>query len=169
MGAPTLPETVRLVVRHPLETVICGLLAVLTAVVFSQVMARYVFQAPLSWSEELARFLLMWLSMLSAAYAFRTRSHFALRLLVDQLPDRARRAVRIIVHAIVALFFSALLYFSIAFVAGVAGHTAPALQIPMEIPYASAVVGTALILYEVLRSAWRELVGRPPETDAFEH
>ena len=66
------------VLQHPLETAVCGLLIAMTIVVFSQVVARYIFEAPLSWSEELARFLLMWLSMLSAAYAFKTKSHFFL-------------------------------------------------------------------------------------------
>ena len=67
--------------RSPLELCICVILVILTLTVFSQVIARYIFQAPLSWSEELARFLLMWLSMLSAAYAFKVKSHFALKIL----------------------------------------------------------------------------------------
>lgn len=145
--------------RQPLETAICGLLIAMTIVVFSQVIARYVLQAPLSWSEELARFLLIWLSMLSAAYAFKTKSHFALRLLVGKLSAAAQRAMSLFVHLIVVLFFSVLLYFSIIFVIGVKGHTAPALQISMQIPYSSIVVGCALILLETMRSAWKELAG----------
>jgi len=149
----------RLMVRQPVEVAICGLLIALTAVVVSQVFARYVLQAPLSWSEELARFLLMWLSMLSAAYAFKTGGHFALRILVMQLPRNLRRAVALSVHLVVVLFFAVLLYYSVVFVSGVSGHRAPALQIPMELPYASVVVGTALMLFEVIRSAWREMTG----------
>jgi TRAP-type C4-dicarboxylate transport system permease small subunit len=102
----------------------------------------------------------MWLSMLSAAYAFKTGAHFALRILVMQLPRALRRGVNLFVHVAVALFFAILLYYSVVFVSGVSGHRAPALQIPMELPYASVVVGTALILFEVVRSAWREIT--PP-------
>ena len=160
MASPTVREVARLTFRQPVEAAICGLLVALTAVVVSQVVARYVLETPLSWSEELARFLLMWLSMLSAAYAFKTGAHFALRILVMQLPEAIRRAVSLLVHVVVALFFAILLYYSVVFVAGVSGHRAPALQIPMELPYASVVVGTALILYEVGRSAWREITGR---------
>ena len=153
-------KVIGLALRQPVETAICGLLVALTAVVVSQVVARYVLETPLSWSEELARFLLMWLSMLSAAYAFKTGAHFALRILVMQLPETLRRAVSLLVHVVVIVFFAILLYYAVVFVAGVSGHRAPALQIPMELPYASVVVGTALILYEVVRSAWRELKGR---------
>lgn len=150
--------------RHPLETAVCGLLIAMTTVVFSQVVARYVFEAPLSWSEELARFLLMWLSMLSAAYAFKTKSHFALRVVVGKLSKSAQRIMALFVHGVVAIFFAILLYFSIVFVNGVEGHIAPALQIPMQIPYASIVIGCCLILYETLRSAWSDFNNRDIES-----
>ena len=165
MASQTVQEAARLTFRQPLEAAICGLLVALTVVVVSQVVARYVLETPLSWSEELARFLLMWLSMLSAAYAFKTGAHFALRILVMQLPKAIRRVVTLLVHVVVVLFFAVLLYYSVVFVAGVSGHLAPALQVPMELPYASVVVGTALILFEVIRSAWREMTGRA-DTDA---
>ena len=149
--------------RNPLETALCALLIAMTAVVFSQVIARYVFQAPLSWSEELARFLLMWLSMLSAAYAFKTKSHFALQFLVGKLPHSIQWWIELLVYIVVALFFAVLLYFSIVFIDGVEGHTAPALQISMQIPYASIVVGCAVILFEMARAIWRMLIRTPTE------
>jgi TRAP-type C4-dicarboxylate transport system permease small subunit len=156
MTIATITNLLLRALRHPLETAVCGLLIAMTTVVFSQVVARYVFEAPLSWSEELARFLLMWLSMLSAAYAFKTKSHFALRVVVGKLSKSAQRIMAQFVHGVVAIFFAILLYFSIVFVNGVEGHIAPALQISMQIPYASIVIGCALILYETLRSAWSD-------------
>jgi TRAP-type C4-dicarboxylate transport system permease small subunit len=62
---------------NPLESTLCVLLSTLSIVTFSQVIARYIFQAPLSWSEELARFLLLWLAMMSAAYAFKIKASFS--------------------------------------------------------------------------------------------
>jgi len=41
-----------LIFKKPLELLLCILLSFLTIITFSQVVARYVFQAPLSWSEE---------------------------------------------------------------------------------------------------------------------
>ena len=157
VAAQDISTALRKIVCHPLETSICGLLIAMTAVVFSQVIARYVLQAPLSWSEEMARFLLMWLSMLSAAYAFKVKAHFALRLVVGRFPEKLQRVVALIVHVIVAFFFATLLYYSIVFVNGVEGHTAPGLQISMQIPYASIVVGSALMMFEAMRAGWQEL------------
>ncbi len=147
------------ILRYPLETAICCILAALTVVVFSQVVARYVLQAPLSFSEELARFLLMWLSMLSAAYAFRMKSHFALRILVEKMPESIQRKVSIAVHITVTLFFLLILYQGVKYVLGVSGHIAPALQIPMEIPYSSIIVGSALIVWDSSKATWLELMG----------
>ncbi len=56
--------------RYPVESILCVLLSALSIVTFSQVVARYIFQAPLSWSEELARFLLLWLAMMSADFSW---------------------------------------------------------------------------------------------------
>ena len=84
--------------KHPLETVICVLLLAMTFVVFGQVIARYVLQTPLSWSEELARFMLIWLSMLSAAYGFKTKSHFALKLLVSRFSVITQTKIELFVH-----------------------------------------------------------------------
>ncbi len=140
--------------RSPLELCICVILVILTLTVFSQVIARYIFQAPLSWSEELARFLLMWLSMLSAAYAFKVKSHFALKILVNRISAKSQFRVSIFVHLIVTAFFIVLTYFGLVFLEGVSGHTAPALQIPMEIPYSSIVVGSLLIVFQSMKSTW---------------
>ncbi len=157
------------VFRYSLEISICGILGALTAVVFSQVVSRYFLHAPLSWSEELARFLLMWLAMLSAAYAFRTKSHFALRIVVEQFPDTLKRGVSIAVHLVVTLFFLVILYQGVKYVQGVSGHIAPALQIPMEIPYSSIIVGSALIVWDSAQATLRELLrqdsgGQPSES-----
>ena len=131
--------------KYSLEIALVFLLVAMTLTVFSQVIARYIFEAPLSWSEELARFILIWLSMLSAAYAFKTKSHFALTILVSKLPDKHQKITSFCVHIIVAIFFLLICYYSIIFVNSVNGHVAPALQISMQIPYSSIIVASGLI------------------------
>ena len=139
--------------KYSLEIALVFLLVAMTLTVFSQVIARYIFEAPLSWSEELARFILIWLSMLSAAYAFKTKSHFALTILVSKLPDKHQKITSFCVHIIVAIFFLLICYYSIIFVNSVNGHVAPALQISMQIPYSSIIVASGLISIFSLLSA----------------
>ena len=62
-------------------------------VLFAGVVARYVFHAPLVWSDELASILFLWLSMLGAVVALRRGEHMRMTALVDQRrPARARAA-----------------------------------------------------------------------------
>ena len=134
---------------YPLESILCVLLSTLSIVTFSQVIARYIFQAPLSWSEELARFLLLWLAMMSAAYAFKIKAHFALHFTVNYLPRRIQKLISLFVSLLVIIFLLGFIYYSFKFVIGVRGHLAPALQIPMEIPYSACIVGGLLMLFYV--------------------
>lgn len=139
--------------KNCLEIILVFLLVAMTLTVFSQVIARYIFEAPLSWSEELARFILIWLSMLSAAYAFKTKSHFALTILVNKLPEKQQNYTSFCIHVTVAIFFIIICYYSVIFVHSVNGHVAPALQISMQIPYSSIVVASGLISIFSLISA----------------
>ena len=146
------------ILGHSLEISLVFLLVAMTLTVFSQVVARYVFEAPLSWSEELARFILMWLSMLSAAYAFKIKSHFALTVIVSKLPNNFQNMVAFFVQIIVGIFFAIIFYYSIIFVNSVQGHTAPALQISMQIPYSSIIVSSGLITIFSFWSATKNIL-----------
>jgi len=65
-------------------------MAVMTLLVFCQVVMRYVFRNSLSWSEELARFIFMWLSWIGASYAVKERSHFRVEMFADLMKGRGR-------------------------------------------------------------------------------
>ena len=147
--------------RHPLESVLCVLISALSIVTFSQVVARYVFEAPLSWSEELARFLLLWLAMLSSAYAFKIKSHFALQFVIKIVTRKIQKLISVLVSLLVIFFLSGFVFYSIKFVLGVKGHLAPALQIPMEIPYSSSIAGSSLMLYYVVKIFINDINSKP--------
>ena len=142
---------------NPLESTLCVLLSTLSIVTFSQVIARYIFQAPLSWSEELARFLLLWLAMMSAAYAFKIKAHFALHFTIKFFPKRIQKLILLFVSLLVIIFLLGFIYYSFRFVIGVRGHLAPALQIPMEIPYSACIVGGLLMLFYVSKNFIKEI------------
>lgn len=138
--------------KNPVESILCVLLSALSIVTFSQVVARYIFQAPLSWSEELARFLLLWLAMMSGAYAFKIKAHFALNFMVNSFPKKIQKIISMFVSLLVIFFLLGFVYNSFKFVLGVRGHLAPALQIPMEIPYSACIVGGLLMLFYVSKT-----------------
>ncbi|MEE4217854.1 MAG: TRAP transporter small permease [Xanthomonadales bacterium] len=71
-----------------LTRVLVLLMFCLVGAVLWQVISRYVFSSPSSWTEELARFLLIWISLLGAAYAFRSGMHLALDIIPRKLTAR---------------------------------------------------------------------------------
>lgn len=142
--------------KNPLEVVLCVVLVAIVAVTFSQVLFRYVFRTSLDWSEELARFLFLWLAALSSAYAFKTKSHFALRFVVNRFGPSLRTAVNDLVVLSVSIFLVVFTYQGVIYTLSVTNQTAPGTQMSMAIPYSSAVVGGALMLYYVLRNWWSE-------------
>jgi TRAP-type C4-dicarboxylate transport system permease small subunit len=80
------------------------LMVAMVADVTWQVLSRFVFRAPSSFTEELAGFLLIWIGLLGAAYALRTRAHLGIDLLTARLSGAAKRGAAIVAHTLVALF-----------------------------------------------------------------
>lgn len=72
--------------------------------VLAQVVFRYVFNAPLTWSEELARYLFIWCAFLGWIIASRRRSHLAMTFVVERLPGRAQTAVTVVIQLATLLF-----------------------------------------------------------------
>ncbi len=151
--------------QQPLEAVLCVILVAIVGVTFAQVVFRYLLQASLTWSEELARFLLMWLAALSSAYAFKVRSHFALTFVVDRFDERVQRWVATLVTAAVSIFLLVFAWQAANFTIAVRDQIAPGTRMSMSIPYSSALVGSVLMLYYVLKTWWTDLDGADGSTD----
>jgi len=143
--------------RQPLELSLCIILVAIVAVTFIQVLFRYIFHLSLAWSEELARYLFLWLAALASAYAFKTRSHFALRFLVNRFGMRIQNTIGTLVTFIVVLFLAVFLWKAVGFTASMANQVAPSTQMSMALPYSSAVVGAVLMMFYVLRNWWTDI------------
>ena len=57
-------------------------------IVAMQVVTRYIFKIPLPWSEEIARYLFLWLTWVGASYATKERKHVSIDLVYEKLPER---------------------------------------------------------------------------------
>ena len=143
--------------RQPLELSLCMILVAIVVVTFVQVLFRYIFHLSLAWSEELARYLFLWLASLASAYAFKTRSHFALRFIVNRFGKKLQNTMGSLVSLIVVLFLAIFIWKAVAFTASMANQVAPSTQMSMAVPYSSAVVGGILMLFYVLRNWWSDI------------
>ncbi len=143
--------------KQPLEFSLCTILVAIVGVTFIQVLFRYIFKLSLAWSEELARYLFLWLAALASAYAFKTKSHFALRFLVNRFGKNLQKMTNTLVTFVVALFLAIFVWKAAEFTYSMAKQVAPSTQMSMAVPYSSAIVGGILMLYYVLRNWWLDI------------
>ena len=91
-------------VARTLEWLTIVLFAVLTFDVIWGVFSRYVLGAQSRWTEELAVYLLIWVSLLGAALMFRERGHLGVDYFVGKLDPSARRLAAIVAEISIILF-----------------------------------------------------------------
>ena len=118
-------------------------------VVLLGVFTRYVLNDSLAWTEELARYSMIWLTWLGGGLALRRGAHIAVEFVRDALPPPAKAAVVLLGRAAVFLFLGICFWYGLDFTGRVAGQSTIALGISMQIPYASVPVGAALMAYHL--------------------
>ncbi len=139
----------------------CGILMFgMMSVIFAQVVARYVMHQSLSWSEEVGRYIFVWISFLGLAAAFKSGSHVALDLLTKSLTRVPRRALEFFNGALVVVLASALLVSGIRLLEFGMRQRSPALNIPMAFVYVVEPVSGLLLLYFSLRALWLSATAR---------
>ena len=151
---------------HPLwrwlEGGAAAALGLMATLVIYQVGARYLFEAPPSWTEELARYAQVWLVLLAAPVCLRRGMHLAVDLLTPRLPPLAARVARGAILVLVGAFGLTFAVAAVRLLGVAALQTSPALGISMIWPYLALPLGGALI---VIAAAARILSGdEPPET-----
>ncbi len=81
------------------------------AVAFTNVVARYVFDASLVWATELTIFLFLWSVFFGAAYCFKKDAHIAVTVVLDIVPSRAAKVMLLVSHLITFIFLLCVAYF----------------------------------------------------------
>lgn len=125
--------------------------AVMSVLLIAQVFFRYVLQHSLPWSEEAARYLFVWSSILGASIALRLHFHPGLTLLVDRLPSRARVAVNVLAHGLVLVLLLVVAREGFQIAQMNAWQRSPAMRISMTYPYAAVWVGALVMAVHVVR------------------
>ena len=84
-------------------SLIFAMSAILLTVIW-QVISRFILKDPASITEELSRFILIWVGILGSAYAYRKKSHLGFNLIVDKQTRATRRMLLTIVEILVITF-----------------------------------------------------------------
>lgn len=126
------------------------MMAVMFVLVFTNVVTRYGFGFSIAWAEEVASFLMIWVTFLGAGLALREGRHVAIDILQDRLPETARRALRFALAAVILVFLGLLVWFGVQFVAFGWRSVTFVTQIPRGIPYLAVPIGCAMFALHLL-------------------
>lgn len=148
-----------------LETVAAASLGVISILVVYQVVARYVFGSPPSWTEELARYLQVWLVMLASPVCLARGMHLAVDYISPRLPSGPRRGLRILVATLVGIFSLLLTVYGFQLLRVASIQVSPALQISMVWAYLVIPVSGALMTLVSVRSIAEQLEKRQADGD----
>jgi TRAP-type C4-dicarboxylate transport system permease small subunit len=135
-----------------LEIIICLLFVSMVAISAAQVFWRYVLNASLVWSEELARYLFIWIVFLASPLGIHQGTHIGVDLLMSHLPSKWRRAALIFTHLFILLFLVFLIVLGLRVVKMNMTQTSIAMEIPMGYIYLGIPTGALLMILYTLRS-----------------
>ena len=112
----------------------------------ANVIGRFVFAQSIYFTEELNQFLIVLVTFVGISYAARKGRHIRMSAFYDQLSERGRKAMMILVAAVTAAVLFVLAYYSFEYVMRVAklGKVTPSLQVPLYLTYIWVPLGLAM-------------------------
>lgn len=139
--------SIRKLIDNLEEYFVVATMALMTLLVFVQVIMRYVFSSSLSWSEELARFIFLWVSWVGASYAVKERTHFRVEMFANLFRNSQRKYFELLILSIWFAFALIMAYLGTELVLFLmeTGQTSAAMEVPMSWVYASVPTGCALM------------------------
>jgi TRAP-type C4-dicarboxylate transport system permease small subunit len=147
------------------EILIAGFLAVMVVMVFGNVVLRYAFNSGIIVSEELSRWLFLWVTFLGAIVALKERAHLGSDFLISRLPVLGRKICLVLGHVL-------MLYVTWLVFSGALAQTrinldvqAPVTGASMAFVYGTGVVFALFAAVLLLRDLWQVLTGRLSEDE----
>ncbi len=154
------------------EFIIIPLIFAMSFIIFIQVIARYVFHNSLTWSEELARYLFVWLVYFSVSFTARRQKHIRIDAAINLYPKAMRPIIEIVSEVIVLAFsvFIAVTGVTVFQKIEWSGQMSPAIGLPMQFVYAAPMVGMALTAIRQLQCIIEKIgkLGHPEDEEASE-
>lgn len=140
--------------RKTIDKILANALVVIMAVmvlnVLWQVFSRFLLGSPSSFTDELARYLLIWIGILGAAYVSGQNLHVAIDVLPKRFSEKTQKRLRLVVDWLVILFSLGALVIGgsrLVYITYVLDQHSPALQVPLALVYLVIPISGVLIVY----------------------
>lgn len=115
-----------------------------------QVLSRYIFQSPSSFTDELSRYMLIWLGMLGAAYVAGKNQHLAIDIILRKLEGLAKIRLQILINVLVIVFAVIAMVLggsNLVYITYMLGQKSATLQIPLAYVYGIIPFSGLLVIY----------------------
>lgn len=149
------------------SALLCVLGALMSLIIFLQVFFRFVVYVPFPWSEECARYMMVWMAMLGSVVALRWGRHIGVRVLVEKIPGQGydRFVVPLVQLGMIA-FLAIVAKQGWNLTAFNMHQRSPAMEIPMMIPYLSIPVGAIMMILDIVADMFEDRFPTPAGSKA---
>ena len=140
-----------------------GIFVVICMAVFT----RYVLNVVPSWSEEVPRYMLVWITYLGAALCVRLQEHISLDIFFNLMPVRARRLGHLVLNLLVGAVGVIMVVYGLGLVRQFGDDLMESIPVKNVWLYLSMPISGSLIVLYVIREEWRGILGlNTPEAHA---
>lgn len=150
-----------------LEKMLCVIfLALMSIIIVLQVFFRYVLNNSLSWSEELARYLFIWMIYVGISYGVKLDKHICVDAVYTFMPKGIKRGYAIVAYVLFLIFAVAIIYYGILVVGMqiTSGQVSPAMGLPMQYVYVAPVVGMILTVIRLVQKIYYAVTAKEWES-----
>ena len=153
------------VVIRTVEWVLIALLTIMVVLVFGNVVLRYGFNSGITFSEEVSRFVFMWLTLLGALLAMYENGHLGMTSVIARLPVAGQRVVRFVSDLLILGCCVLLADGTWKQVVIGMDDRAPVSGVPMGLVFSGLLVCSVGIALMLLHSLWRQVTGAMPANE----
>ena len=133
------------------------MLSAMTLVIGANITSRYLTGHSFPWADEVARYLMIWLTFTGAGLILRHGGHVAITRLQDALPDTGQKILRACIVAGLLIFFAFMVHVGLQYAQRMQFQVTPALRLPFVYVYAAMPIGFGLLILHLLLIA-REFI-----------
>lgn len=166
----TITKIIDFINRRIVGSILILMMAIMSIIIIMQVLFRLLNLAVMTWTEELARYLMIYITFLGMAYACKSKELARIEYLDSMLRGLPRKIIGVFVLLVQISFFSATFTAGIEIMKKVFAQKSPAMQISMAIPYGAMMIGCLFALINCIYDLAMQFVKLPePDNGEEEH
>lgn len=156
-------------VSRAVDWLLIALLGVMIVLVFGNVVLRYLFNSGITFSEEISRFVFMWLTLIGALLVMKDNAHLGMSSVVARLGEKGQRLCRFLADLIAMLCCGLLAHGTWKQVVLGMDDRSPVAGIPLGWVYSCLLISSVGMAGVLAYSLWRQVTGRMPREELVPH